>query len=196
MRDKCLLNWYAVRTKAQSEYLAAQVLGGQGFEVFLPLVGSPKPRAGREDTPLFPGYLFLRYDVEHQDWPSLTVLPGILGWVRFNGVVPAVPDEIVGAYCGACPGHQLYRRTVDSIPARTAGPGGFRQDGGPRRSRRRAAIARRPREGASRVHGKAGSGAGTVAEPAAHRADGIGPAFRSQPTANERPRPPDQRSRS
>ena len=89
------LNWYAVRTKAQSEYLAAQVLGGQGFEVFLPLVGSPKPRAGREDTPLFPGYLFLRYDVEHQDWPSLTVLPGILGWVRFNGVVPAVPDEIV-----------------------------------------------------------------------------------------------------
>ncbi len=89
------LSWYAVRTKPQSEYLATKVLSGRGFEVFLPLVGSPKPRAGREDTPLFPGYLFLRYDVDRQDWPSLTQLPGILGWVRFNGVVPAVPDEVV-----------------------------------------------------------------------------------------------------
>ena len=89
------LNWYAVRTKPQSEYLAAKVLGGQNFEVFLPLVGSPKPRTGRQDTPLFPGYLFLRYDVDRQDWPSLTQLPGILGWVRFNGIVPAVPDDVV-----------------------------------------------------------------------------------------------------
>lgn len=89
------LKWYAVRTKPQSEYLAGNVLGGQGFEVFLPLVGSPTPRAGRQDTPLFPGYLFLRYDVDRQDWPSLTQLPGILGWVRFNGFVPAVPDEVV-----------------------------------------------------------------------------------------------------
>ena len=89
------LNWYAVRTKPQSEYLAAHVLDGQGFEVFLPLVGSPMPRAGREDTPLFPGYLFLRYDVDRQDWPSLTPLPGILGWVCFNGVVPAIPDDVV-----------------------------------------------------------------------------------------------------
>ena len=89
------LNWYVVRTKPQSEYLAEHALSGQGFEVFLPLVGSPTPRAGREDTPLFPGYLFLHYDVDRQDWPSLSQLPGILGWVRFNGVVPAVPDEVV-----------------------------------------------------------------------------------------------------
>ncbi len=89
------LNWYVVRTKPQSEYLAEHALSGQGFEVFLPLVGSPTPRAGREDTPLFPGYLFLHYDVDRQDWPSLSQLPGILGWVRFNGAVPAVPDEVV-----------------------------------------------------------------------------------------------------
>ncbi len=89
------LNWYVVRTKPQCEYLAARGLRRDGFQIFLPLVGSPTPRAGRRDSPLFPGYLFLRYDVDNQDWPSLRQMPGILGWVRLGGVVPAIPDEVV-----------------------------------------------------------------------------------------------------
>ena len=89
------LNWYVVRTKSQCEYLAARRLRRDGFQIFLPLAGSPTPRAGRKDSPLFPGYLFLRYDVDNQDWPSLRQMPGILGWVRFGGVVPAIPDEVV-----------------------------------------------------------------------------------------------------
>ena len=75
------LSWYVVRTKPHCEYLAARGLSRDGFQIFLPLVGSPAPRAGREDRPLFPGYLFLRYDVDNQDWPSLKQMPGILGWV-------------------------------------------------------------------------------------------------------------------
>ena len=89
------LRWYVVQTKPQCEYLAARGLRGDGFEIFLPLVESPTPRAGRQDGPLFPGYLFLRYDVDNQDWPSLRQMPGILGWVRLGGVVPAIPDEVV-----------------------------------------------------------------------------------------------------
>ncbi len=89
------LSWYVVRTKPRCEYLAARGLRGDGFQIFLPLVGSPTPRAGHQDSPLFPGYLFLRYDVDEQDWPSLRQMPGILGWVRLGGVVPAIPDEVV-----------------------------------------------------------------------------------------------------
>lgn len=89
------LSWYVVRTKPQCEYLAARGLRRDGFQIFLPLVGSPTPRAGRQDSPLFPGYLFLRYDVDSQDWPSLRQMPGILGWVRLGGIVPAIPDEVV-----------------------------------------------------------------------------------------------------
>lgn len=89
------LRWYVIRTKPQSDYLAAESLQNEGFELFFPRCKTPKPKAGRSDIPLFPGYLFLRFDFTNQDWSRLKSLPGILGWVRFNGEVPWVPDEIV-----------------------------------------------------------------------------------------------------
>jgi len=87
--------WYVVRTKPQSEYLAAAALERDGFELFFPHVRTPRPNSGRDDVPLFPGYLFLRHDVEKLGWPSMERLPGILGWVRFSGQAPPVPDEVV-----------------------------------------------------------------------------------------------------
>ena len=88
-------SWYLIRTKPQSERLAASALSRDGFELFFPRVRVPRPRGGQADGPLFPGYIFLRYDVLAQNWPSVRRLPGILGWVRFDGVVPPVPDHII-----------------------------------------------------------------------------------------------------
>jgi len=48
-------------------------------------------------APLFPGYLFLRCDLEESEWGLVRRLPGILGLVSFGGVVPAVPDEAVAS---------------------------------------------------------------------------------------------------
>lgn len=89
------LRWYLARSKPQCEYIAAQTLRRDGFDIFFPCVESPRPRPGRGDTPLFPGYLFVRYDVERQSWPAVGQLPGVLGWVRLGGIVPAVPDDVV-----------------------------------------------------------------------------------------------------
>lgn len=89
------LRWYVIRTKPQCEHVAARVLERAGFELFFPRVRTPRPRAGRTETPLFPGYLFLHYDVDKQGWPSVRQHPGILGLVRFNGVVPPVPEDVV-----------------------------------------------------------------------------------------------------
>jgi transcriptional antiterminator RfaH len=54
-----------------------------------------RPRRGREDAPLFPGYLFLRYDLEGQGWRLLQGVPEVMGLVAFDGVVPPVPDEVI-----------------------------------------------------------------------------------------------------
>ena len=70
-------------------------LAREGYEVFFPRVLSPKPSRSRTDVPLFPGYLFLRCDPDPAVWPSIHQLPGVTGWVRFGGVVPKVPDEVV-----------------------------------------------------------------------------------------------------
>lgn len=87
--------WYVIRTKPQSERLAASALERDGLELFFPLVQMPLPNAARTVVPLFPGYVFVRYDMEEGDAHMVRRLPGILGWVRFNGVAPPVPEDVV-----------------------------------------------------------------------------------------------------
>ena len=91
------LGWYVVRVKPMAEYSAAHEMTRDGFEVFFPCVKSAKPRAGRADTPLFPGYMFIRCDPEDGRWPSFRPAHHVSNWVRFEGVAPTVPDDIVTA---------------------------------------------------------------------------------------------------
>jgi transcriptional antiterminator RfaH len=85
-----------LRTKPRSEYIAARSLTKEGYEHLFPTVAMPQRRVGRQETPLFPGYLFIRWDVDRGLWPSIVGMPGILGFLRFDGISPSVPDEIVG----------------------------------------------------------------------------------------------------
>ena len=48
---------------------------------------------GHPDTPLFPGYLFLHYNLEEGGLQQLRKLPQLVGVVAFEGVVAAVPDS-------------------------------------------------------------------------------------------------------
>jgi len=89
------LNWYVVRTKPQSEYIAANALRVEGYEHFFPKIHTVQRRSGKKEIPLFPGYLFVRCDVDRGQWPAIGLLPGLLGWVRFDGVVSSIGDDIV-----------------------------------------------------------------------------------------------------
>ncbi len=90
-------SWYTIRTKPQSEYVATAELERQGFEVFLPCVKSPQPRIGRDDVPLFAGYLFLHCDLNSPEVPSFSVAPHVLGWLNFDGVIPPMPNDAITA---------------------------------------------------------------------------------------------------
>ena len=88
-------SWYLIRTKPRCDYIAATALRRHGYELYFPQVRAPWYRSGDKEVPLFPGYLFLRYDTNEPGWPTLSMLPGILNRVRFGGVVPTVPDEVI-----------------------------------------------------------------------------------------------------
>ena len=92
--------WYAVRTNPNSEYLAATSLEREGFELFFPRVLSYHPHAEYRRVPLFPGYLFVRYGAANGWLAPVHQLPGVSGWVRFDGVAPSVPDEVVARLAG------------------------------------------------------------------------------------------------
>ena len=89
------MKWYVIRTEPQADYLAAGELHRAGFEILSPRVQTVHSKREGQFTPLFPGYLFLRWDLEGEGKPSFQDAPHVSGWVNFDGVAPPVPDEIV-----------------------------------------------------------------------------------------------------
>jgi len=87
--------WRLVRTKPLSEYVAASALERSGYMPFFPRVITPRPRAGHNDAPLFPGYLFVRNEDEGASLPPVGRIAGLIGWVEFDGVIPVVPDSVI-----------------------------------------------------------------------------------------------------
>ena len=90
-------NWYVVRTEPRAEYLAADELKRDGYDIYLPRVTIPQTSGKRLERPLFPGYLFLRCDPQTQGWPTFRKGNRVSGWVDFGGVVPSLPDGVVTA---------------------------------------------------------------------------------------------------
>ena len=89
------MGWYVLRTEPHAEYLAAAQLNRDGIEVFFPRVKVIYPRRGHADTPLFPGYIFLRWDPENGGWPTFRAVHRVLGLVVFGGVAPTIPEPVI-----------------------------------------------------------------------------------------------------
>ena len=85
--------WYGLRVRSRSEPMATAALEGQGYAPFLPSYKVSRKwtdRTRQVDTPLFPGYMFCRFDP--QRILPILMTPGVLGVVGF-GKVPAPIEE-------------------------------------------------------------------------------------------------------
>lgn len=92
------LLWYAIRVQSKFENLASATLRGKGYEEFLPLYRSRRrwsDRVKQLDLPLFPGYLFCRFDVNSR-LPILTT-PGVVSIVGAGKTPVAVSDDEIAA---------------------------------------------------------------------------------------------------
>ena len=79
------LPWYAVQVQSRLTSLAFDTLCGKGYETYLPLYRSERrwsDRVKKLDLPLFPGYLFSRFDVLHR-LPVLTT-PGAVSYTHLD----------------------------------------------------------------------------------------------------------------
>src|ERR1019366_2439757 len=57
--------WYAIRTKSGHEKITATVLNAKGYELYFPVYKSKRRWSDRTvelKMPLFPGYVFCRFD--------------------------------------------------------------------------------------------------------------------------------------
>jgi len=88
-----LFPWFALQVRTRHEAGVADQLSGQGYDRFLPLYKVRKrwsDRIKEVDAPLFPGYLFCRFN-PHDRLPILKT-PGVIQIVSFQSG-PAAVDE-------------------------------------------------------------------------------------------------------
>jgi transcriptional antiterminator RfaH len=90
-------DWYLVRTKPGKERWVQDQLSTMLPEVFLPLLEAKTPRWGKlawTRGPLFPGYLFARFDLQTRYF-DIRYLPGVSGFVSAGNDPLVVPVAVI-----------------------------------------------------------------------------------------------------
>jgi transcription antitermination factor NusG len=90
--------WYALQVRSRKESYVASQIQGQGFECLLPTYKSIRKWSDRMkelEQPLFPGYLFCRFDFQNRR-PVVTT-PGVLQIVGFGRTAIPVSEEEIQA---------------------------------------------------------------------------------------------------
>lgn len=90
--------WFVVHTLPHEERRCINNLMNQGFEAYLPCFEKMRRHAGKREivrAPLFPRYVFVRFDVEADRWASINSTRGAAYILTQNNKPVAVADEIV-----------------------------------------------------------------------------------------------------
>jgi transcription antitermination factor NusG len=91
-------SWYAVRVRSRFERAVSAALSGKGYDQYLPLYHSRRRWSDRSkdlDLPLFPGYLFCRFDVQVR--LPILMTPGVISIVGIGKTPVAISDREVDA---------------------------------------------------------------------------------------------------
>ena len=86
--------WYACRTRARAEKQVDRRLARSGVECYLPLMEQERQRADRKKRvafPLFPGYIFARFNLS--DIHEILRTAGVVTIVRTNGYPTPLREE-------------------------------------------------------------------------------------------------------
>ena len=107
------IRWYALQVRTRWEHSTAKLLSGRGYQIILPTFKTVKQWRGNSKAvvaPLFPGYVFCRFDA-NQRLPVL-ITPGVVSVVRRGSVPASVEDWEIeaiervvfsGVQAGPCP---------------------------------------------------------------------------------------------
>ena len=90
--------WFILQFKPNSHHLAVKNLNRQGFETFLPLYDNTSRRTSRfinTSKPLFPGYMFIRFDKAKSEWHKINSTYGVSRLITFNSILKPTPTSFV-----------------------------------------------------------------------------------------------------
>ena len=88
--------WYALHVKPHKEPAVYQFLHSRGTAVYYPVlkVNPVNPRS-RKERPFFPGYMFVKVDLNVTGADTLRWTEGTYGLVQFGNEPKSVPDDLI-----------------------------------------------------------------------------------------------------
>jgi transcriptional antiterminator RfaH len=112
--------WYVAQLRPNGLHMAMRGLKRQEFELFLPKISSnPKRTAGQALpwVPLFPGYIFVRFDPERPAWRAINSTRGVSRLIGFGAEGPQpVPEGLIEDLKLRCNQNGLLCPPDDLIP--------------------------------------------------------------------------------
>lgn len=105
--------WYVAQVLSQKEGHAAEHLARQGFQTFFPRFSRAPSRAGKKGAvlaPLFPGYVFVKFDIKVDRWLAVNSTRGVIRLVGPRLSAPsAVSADLIALLMSRCSGGVLDR---------------------------------------------------------------------------------------
>ena len=97
--------WFLLQFHPNSHRVAERNLGRQGFEIFLPVHEITRRVSSRfvsNVRPLFPGYLFITFNIDDEPWRKINNTVGVSRLVSFGGRPKLVPYELINRLMYRC----------------------------------------------------------------------------------------------
>jgi len=98
-------NWFLAQVKPNCTKIADINLKRQGFETFIALKEKTCEFKGKfvnAKRPLFPGYIFIRFDISKGLWRSVNSTYGISQLVSFDRFPAVVPNDVIAQLMLLC----------------------------------------------------------------------------------------------
>jgi transcriptional antiterminator RfaH len=90
--------WFILQFKPNAHHIANKNLNQQGFETFLPLHDTTSRKLSRfinTSKPLFPGYMFIRFNRAESKWHKINNTYGVSRLITFNSILKSIPTSFV-----------------------------------------------------------------------------------------------------
>ena len=93
-----MYKWYLLQHKPNYQKISLTNLERQGFETFCPLIEKTtriNSKFKNSFLPLFPGYIFISFNMNESKWISIKYTLGVLRIVSFNNKPSEVPKDLI-----------------------------------------------------------------------------------------------------
>jgi transcriptional antiterminator RfaH len=106
--------WFLVYTKAKEEQRAKKNLENQGFSIFLPMIAFAINNRSVSTIvkPMFPRYLFIKLNLEKDNWTLIKSTRGVSHMVVFGQKFAEIPGQVIAHLKSGGDKNDIFKQAI------------------------------------------------------------------------------------